>query len=229
MCLEIDFEWFGAKLTPLLYTSRHFFVTYFENFRHWFPPGGMASAPELLSWIANWSYQKKNEYFARCWSFCDVAGGAMARKFRKNIEKVEIFVIFHQFWWGPVGVRSRDMNIYNFWIDLDGGNSKFQKYWMVSRTPGTQVRKYDSGPTGVRAGVGLQTVWPAGAEQKSRKSKKRTNAKAASVQMCGIVIFSGSFNWRRNYDEIDPKITMKSRIWTFEIGSNVRELTLASR
>ena len=82
----------------------------------------------------------------------------MARKFRKNIEKVEIFVIFHQFWWGPVGVRSRDMNIYTFWIDLDIRKTIFQKYWMVSRVPGTQVRKYDSGPTGVRAGVGLQTV-----------------------------------------------------------------------
>ena len=67
-------------------------------------------------------------------------------------------MIFHQFRWGPVGVRSRDMNIYTFWIDLDVRNSIFQKYWMVSRVPGTQVRKYDSAPTGVRAGVGLQTV-----------------------------------------------------------------------
>ena len=121
------------------------------------------------------------------------------------------------------------MNIYTFWIDLDVGNSKFQKYWMVSRTPGTQVRKYDSAPTGVRAGVGLQTVWPAGAEQKSRKSKKRTEVTAASVEMWYLFIFFGDFNWPRNHDETDPKIAMKSRIWTFEIGSNVRELTLASR
>ena len=57
-------------------------------------------------------------------------------------------MIFHQFWWVPVGVRSRDMNIYNFWIDLDVGNSKFQKYWMVSRGPGTQIQNYDSAPYG---------------------------------------------------------------------------------
>ena len=151
----------------------------------------------------------------------------MARKVRKISKKLKFswfLMTFHQFWWGPVGVRSRDMNIYTFWIDLDVRNSIFQKYWMVSRVPGTQVRKYDSAPTGVRAGVGLQTVWPAGAEQKSRKSKKRTNARAASVQMCGIVIFSGSFNWRRNHGETDPKITMKSKIWTFEIDSNVRKV-----
>ena len=54
---------------------------------------------------------------------------------------------------------------------------------------------------------------PAGAEeQKSRKSKKRTKARAASVQMCGIFIFFGLFNWPRNHDETEVKITMKSRI-----------------
>ena len=45
-------------------------------------------------------------------------------------------------------MRSRDVNIYTFWIDLDVGNSKFQKYWMVSRGPGTQIQNYDSAPYG---------------------------------------------------------------------------------
>ena len=63
----------------------------------------------------------------------------MARKFRKNIEKVEIFVIFHQFWWGPVGVRSRDMNIYTFWVDLDVPCPILKESGVVSGTPGLMV------------------------------------------------------------------------------------------
>ena len=164
--------------------SWHFFVAYFEKFRHLISPAGVDSAPDPRSWMANWDYQKKMDILR----IVDCSVTLREKPWRERFEKYWKSWNFRDFWWflrnsggGRSGCGLEIWTIYTFWIDLDVGNSKCQKYWMVSRTPGTQVRKYDSAPTGVRAGVGLQTVWPAGAEQKSRKSKKRKNATAASV------------------------------------------------
>ena len=91
----MNLGWFVAKLTPLLYTSWHFFVKYFENFRHWFPPAGVASASELLSWIANWSYQKKMDILR----VVDRSVTLWEEPWRERFEKYWKSWNFRDFWW----------------------------------------------------------------------------------------------------------------------------------
>ena len=73
---------------------------------------------------------------------CDVAGGAMARKFRKISKKLRFswfLMIFYQSRLGEVGERSRDINIYTCWIDLDVLCTILKESGVVSGTPGLMV------------------------------------------------------------------------------------------
>ena len=63
-------------------------------------------------------------------------------------------MIFDKFSMGSSGVRSKDMDIYTFWIDLDVICSNLQEFGLVSRGSVTQIKKYGSGPcTGAVPGV----------------------------------------------------------------------------
>ena len=44
------------------------------------------------------------------------------------------------------------------------------------------------------------------------KPEVRAKARAGSLQICDISIFSGNFNWPRNHGETEVKITVKSKI-----------------
>ena len=95
MRLEIDLGWFGAKLTPSLYTSWHFFVAYFENFRHLISPAGVDSAPETRSWMANWRDQKKMGILR----VADRSVTLLEEPRRKSFEKYRKSCDFRDFWW----------------------------------------------------------------------------------------------------------------------------------
>ena len=58
-------------------------------------------------------------------------------------------MIFHKFWYDPVGVRFQDMNIYTFWIDLDTLNPDLEESWMVWGTIGENFKKFGSRLWGV--------------------------------------------------------------------------------
>ena len=62
------------------------------------------------------------------------------------LEKVRKSVIFHEFDRGRVGGRSKDINIYTFWIDLDVSCPNFPKHSLVSRVPEAKIQKYSSRP-----------------------------------------------------------------------------------
>ena len=212
--------------------SWHFFVAYFEKFRHLISPAGVDSAPDPRSWMANWDYQKKMDILR----IVDCSVTLREKPWRERFEKYRKRWNFRDFWWfftNSGGGRSGcGLEIWTYTIFGSISMSETQNFKNIGWSHGLQGRKSESTTPHLRGCVLELACRRSDRPGRSRNlgnRKKRTNARAASVQMCGIVIFSGSFNWRRNHDEIDPKITMKSRIWTFEIGSNVRELTLASR
>ena len=108
-------------------------------------------------------------------------------------------------------MRSQDMNIYTFWIDLDVYLPILKKSGLVSGAGGQKRPKYSPRPKGHRvclvcAGGGL---WTAVAEQKPKVCAK---ARADASQYAMYSLFSGNFNWPRNHDETEVKISMKSRI-----------------
>ena len=144
MRLEIDLGWFGAKLTPLLYTSWHFFVKYFENFRHWFPPAGVASASELLSWIANWSYQKKMDILR----VVDRSVTLWEEPWRERFEKYWKSWNFRDFWWSLTnsgGGRSGcGLEIWTYILFGSISMSETQNFKNIGWSHGLQGRKSES-------------------------------------------------------------------------------------
>ena len=67
-----------------------------------------------------------------------VCSGTIFHVFRRFL------IVFDKFSMGSSGVRSKDMNIYSFWIDLDVICSNLQEFDLVSWGSGTQIEKYDS-------------------------------------------------------------------------------------
>ena len=59
-------------------------------------------------------------------------------------------MIFHKFSMGSSGVRSKDMDIYTFWIDLDVICSNLQEFGLVSRGSESKIESYDWSPLQVQ-------------------------------------------------------------------------------
>ena len=55
-------------------------------------------------------------------------------------------MIFDKFSMGSSGVRSKGMDIYTFWIDLDAICSNLQEFGLVSRGSVAQIQKYGPRP-----------------------------------------------------------------------------------
>ena len=51
---------------------------------------------------------------------------------------------------GSSGVRSKDMDIYTFWIDLDVICSNLQEFGLVSRGSESKIESYDWSPLQVQ-------------------------------------------------------------------------------
>ena len=152
-------------------------------------------------------------------------------KISKSIENVAIFDDFWAFFSNSAGGRSGcgpKISTYILFGSISTQNVRFWNNLAWSR--GLRVPRSKSTAPGQGACAWCVLQWacrPAGAvraEKNYRKSKKRAKARAVSVQMCGIFIFFGNFNWPRNHGETEVKITAKSRIWTFEICIFVYEV-----
>ena len=75
--------------------SWHFFVAYFEKFRHLISPAGVDSAPDPRSWMANWSHQKKMNILGAV----DRSVTLLEEPRRKSFEKYRKHCDFRDFWW----------------------------------------------------------------------------------------------------------------------------------
>ena len=116
-------------------------------------------------------------------------------------------MIFHQFWYGPVGVRFQDMNIYTFWIDLDTLNPDLEESWMVWGTIGENFKKFGSRLWGV-CRLGTLVCLEIGRGGAQAESPLQSNARSLRIRE-KLIIF-GASNGLRNHDGTDVKIMMKS-------------------
>ena len=116
-------------------------------------------------------------------------------------------MIFHQFWYGPVGVRFQDMNIYTFWIDLDTLNPDLEESWMVWGTIGENFKKFGSRLWGV-CRLGTLVCLEIGRGGAQAESPVQSNARSLRIRE-KLIIF-GASNGLRNHDGTDVKIMMKS-------------------
>ena len=122
-------------------------------------------------------------------------------------------MIFHKFWYGPVGVRFQDMNIYTFWIDLDTLNPDLEESSVVWDSGGRLSQKLKnsgrgSGACAAWGPLGTLVCLEIGRGGAQAESPVQSNARSLRIRE-KLIIF-GASNGLRNHDGTDVKIMMKS-------------------
>ena len=193
----------------------------------------MDSAPDPRSWMANWSHQKKKEDILRVVDRSVTLRETREKPWRESFEKCRKSWNFRDFWWfftNSGGGRSGcGLEIWTYILFGSISMSESQNFKNIGWSHGLQGRKSESTTRGPR-GVCLVRAWIGPVDGRGgAKPKVRGKATEECFKICDILIIFGDFNSPRNHDEIDPKITMKSRIWTIEIDWKMCEVTEASR